>query len=243
MLGKNPSTREINLVCNEYAPLRDGQTEAFIFKIIYEDSLKVYKVKIVWHDGKITSHLNLNSIKLDKKIKEYYPDHALNAIRSHNTQIISQEHAINTAKLHCAVIGNIREIVTSFVKRKLKRMEEISINQKLVNIIKVLDSAYGYMFGDGDEPASPSYDLDAATVLPKSHTEVVAVMINLNESNKTWTVFELKSLLRATINEYFLSILEDPLRPLQSSFYIEVNHPHVTLRRLDDMLTRLIAQD
>jgi hypothetical protein len=54
-------------------------------------------------------------------------------------------------------------------------------------------------------------------------------------------VFELKRLLRMTINDYLQSILENPLRPLRSSFHIDVNRLHVKLQRLSDVLARVMT--
>jgi len=237
------------LMCNQFAPLNNTLQEAFMFTVKYTMDLRLsYTVKIYWHDRTIQTLEGAGSLKLYDEIRKYYPVHARDAIMSQQATLSEKSSA--GMKLS-ATISSLNNAVTKHIRLKLQSMIDSSvqdqmstaiINIKLANIIRELDGACTRMFGDPQSPADNSvFDFDALAIIPKTNTEIMDVIRHLTEENKAWALSELKRLLRITINDYFQSILEDPTKPLQSSFCIDTNHPRVTLHHIDDALTQLIA--
>jgi len=254
IIGKDRADENLlYLMCNQFAPLSETYTEAFMFIVKYTlDFHLSYTVKIFWHDGTIETLTGMSSFRLDAVIRQYYPIHTRDVIISHQVKLSDKSAAgIQLA----ATISSLNNAVTTHIKTKLNEIIGNSvkaktvnthiagiIKPKLANIIKELDGAYTRMFGDPPSPADTTvFDFDAQAIISKTNTEIMVVVRHLTEENKAWAVSELKRLLRITINDYFQSILENPRKPLQSSFCIDTNHPRVTLHHIDDALTQLIA--
>ena len=240
---KSLEVKELFFVCNQLAPLKQNGTEAFMFKVDYQ--MKAFNVQIVWHDREITQLTREDGSSLYETIKGYYSADYYSVMSVHTRSTthpttISNLHATNTANLHQAVALKIKDLVPEFVKGTEVSSVIPIIKQKLANVIKELDSQYDFMIGQS--AVSPlGYDARVAAIFINLHTVLMPVIRSLTETNTEWTVFELKRLLRMTINDYLQSILENPARPLQSSFHIDVNRLHVKLQRLSDVLARVMT--
>ena len=230
--GKSPSGTEFYVVCNQLAPLNDG-VEAFMFKISIAKT--PFTIDIYWHDGKKTSYTCESGADIDRIYNKYYPIEADDAETLHlkqgNTKsIVGLYHKIKTSRLGNSTGKKIKAVNNKNINKAGHRDNWNRIGvfgtiiPKLKTMVRELNMLYTVIFDKESEDRQPFRNMsidhfgtaDETITLTSSRTEIIELLTTLTIENTPWTQFELKRLLRMTINSHFQSILLD--EPLQSQF-------------------------
>lgn len=237
LVGTTVPGTTVYLQCNQMGPLDGNNTEAFMLKI--SDDTRT--VTFYWHDGSILSEPFGNDTEVDTICDRFYPGVYCSAINEHETQrrfvsgngdkLITSQHSANTVSLNIRIGTNIKEFLQVFVNRGFLKLTKV-LSEKLDLMIKEMDVLYDNNIST-DSLRVSTYDTHAFMAFGKASVELKTMRSTLTSANKDWTLFELKHLLRITINDYFYRILEH--KPLQSHLSFHTNST-ATLRRLESAL-------
>lgn len=246
--GSNVKDSGDYLLCNHLAPLKEGDVpvEAFMFKFSknldpvdredYPD-----KLTIIWHDGTIHSE-NLPGGQIISKFLEFYSGSARESMELHedtrrDIDTVSVAHAVNVANFHAQIGLSIKASIQA--DHSFRSSDYLSA---LASVVEKLDWLYYYQFISETLSDTAHNNIAFAALvaankwcenLKAANPEYKTILDTITKENEQWTLFELRHLLRITINDYYQSLLEGG--PLQSHFSL-----HTTLLRLDNALSRLV---
>jgi len=115
-----------------------------------------------------------------------------------------------------------------------KSLRQISIS--IAEMIALLDMTIQNILYN-----QPPATAEITALLELFQTDIPELKSTTTSESKFWTFFELRRLIRITINDHFFRIQEGT--PLQSRFLFPTADIHTTLLRLDSVLTCLAGSD
>jgi hypothetical protein len=221
------------IVCNHLAPLKYQVTgpnvEAFMYKITQDNTISIY-----WYDGTSTTRRFDTETRVET-FARYYPKDFRRLTQLHEQQrrtLVSGQHAVNVTNFHLKIGTNLKNRIRAIPA--IRRHTEISTVQlKFAQIVAKMDWLFFSMLYDPGDSVVPD-DAGAIRVYTSAAKERDKMLTTVTDSNRAWTIFELRHQFRLTINDYFYSKLYR--QPLQSHFSFAT-----TLVRLDNVLEGLMT--